>query len=229
MNALHGFMAGRTPLSIEEELNPLTNAAITATYLVNDEPGYPFKLVVAVTYNLTMEGFTITARATNKNGDGTPLPFYMGWHPYFKCTPYSSVITLDPCTGWNHVLMNSNLNPTGITEPTTVFDGSTPIGGLPGKPTQYDTEFKPLNGSAVCPILVTKLRDVATGQTVVLWQDERFRFAQVFTGYSPTSSEDEAVAIEPMSGMADAFNNHDHLTVLSNGETWQGSFGVYVE
>ena len=63
---------------------------------------------------------------------------------------------------------------------------------------------------------------------VVLWQDSNFRFVHVFTG-SNSIFHENAVAIEPMSAMADAYNNHDHLTTLSAGETWGGSFGVYVE
>ena len=229
LNAMHGFLAGKKAVNIQEFIQPYFSASIIATFMIQDEPGYPFKLQVDITYNLTQEhGFIITVKATNRNGDGSPLPFYAGWHPYFKCTAYSSVITLDKCTGWNHVLMNKNMNPTGLTEETTTFNGTTSVGGNPGKPTQYDDEYKPLEGTAMCPQLVTKLEDVATNQAVVLWQDERFRFVQVFTGYSSPLKE-EAIAIEPMSGMADAYNNHDHLTTLSDGESWEGSFGVYVE
>ena len=226
LNAMHGFMAGKKAENIKEFIQPYFSAAITATFTIQDEPGYPFKLLVEITYNLTLDhGLIVTVRATNQNGDGTPLPFYMGWHPYFKCTPYSSIVTLDRCPGWNHVMMDKNMNPTGITKETTAFDGSTPVGGRPGSPTQYDDEYKPMSGTAMCPQLVTTLEDTASNQTVVLWQDERFRFVQVFTGYT----EEGSIAIEPMSGMADAYNNHDHLTILSDGETWEGSFGVYVE
>ena len=36
---------------------------------------------------------------------------------------------------------------------------------------------------------------------------------------------DSAVAFEPMSAKADAFNNYDHLAILSDGETFTGTFG----
>lgn len=62
---------------------------------------------------------------------------------------------------------------------------------------------------------------------VVLWQDSNFRFVQVFTG-SASGFGENAVAIEPMSAMADSYNNHDHLSILSGGEEWNGAFGVYV-
>ena len=53
-------------------------------------------------------------------------------------------------------------------------------------------------------------------------------FVLVFTG-SNSIFNANAVAIEPMSAMADAYDNHDHLTTLSVGEAWGGSFGVHIE
>lgn len=221
-------MARRRPDSVVKLLDPNTYAGITSTYSIVNEQGYPFSVMIDITYILNKDGFSITVSANNVNGDGSPLPFYVGWHPYFKCTAYSSTVTLDPCLKWNHVQMNYNKDPTGKTEATSMFDGSKPIGGSAGKPTLYDDEFKPRRGSMTCPVLKTTLFDKTTNQAVVLWQDDQFRFVQVFTGFT-SETQEEAIAIEPMSAMADAYNNHDHLTVLSDGETWTGTFGVYVE
>ena len=71
----------------------------------------------------------------------------------------------------------------------------------------------------------TLIRDDKGG--AVLWQDSAFAYNQIFTG-SRELWGDQAVAFEPMSAKADAFNNHDGLSVLSDGETWQGTFGIYV-
>ena len=35
-----------------------------------------------------------------------------------------------------------------------------------------------------------------------------------------------AIALEPMSALADAYNNGDGLTVLSSQETFTGTFGI---
>lgn len=226
-NALHGFMAGKEADHVEELLGE-NNAAVVSTYSIKNEEGYPFHLLVNVTHTLTADDFFISVTATNMNSNGHPLPFYMGWHPYFKCTAYKAVVTLDPCTKWNHVHLDSNMDPTGMTSITSMFEGSEPIGGTLEKPTFYDDEFKPLKRSRSCLSLNTKIWDAETNQTVVLWQDDSFPFVHVFTGSQSLFNED-AIAIEPMSAMADAYNNHDHLTTLSDGETWQGSFGVYVE
>lgn len=135
----------------------------------------------------------------------------------------------DKCTPWNHVELNANMDPTGITEHFYGFNGTQPIGGTATNPTFYDDEFKPAQpNNLVCEIIETRLYDEPTQQTVVLWQDPNYRLVHVFTG-SEASFHQDAVAIEPMSGMADAYNNHDHLSILSGGETWSGIVGVYVE
>jgi aldose 1-epimerase len=205
-----------------------THGSFIATTHINNENGYPYSLKIDVTYQLSMEGFHISVNATNTNGGGKPLPFFMGWHPYFKCTAYKSVVTFDNCTGWTHVEMNANLDPTGITATNiSIFDGSGPIGGSQTNPTYYDNEYKALTGPISChkSFQQVRLYDPPTDQTMVLWYNHAFRYVHVYTGL-PSA---DAVAIEPMSGMADAYNNHDGLTVISDGETWSGQFGVYVE
>ena len=204
-------------------------AELSLSYNFNElEQGYPFLLNVVIVYRLSDTGFNITIEATNP-ALHSPLPFYVGWHPYFKCTANSAYVILDDCTKWNHVELNSNMDPTGITDSYKGFDGTSPIGGNLTNPTFYDDEFKPRGGTTEeCDVLKTRIHDTETNHTVVLWQDSNFRFVHIFTGSMSLFNED-AIAIEPMSAMADGYNNHDHLTVLSGRETWTGSFGVYIE
>ena len=215
-------MAGKK-LFVVSKHNDDTSGSFVAVLRLHDEQGYPFKLDISIFYTLNEDGFSIRVNATNVNGNGKPLPFFMGWHPYFNCTSYTSVVAFDDHTQWNHVQLNANMDPTGITEKTRLFDGKSPIGGNNTNPTFYDDEFKSLGSGLGFKGARTKLYDTDTEQTVVLWQDEFFNFVHVFTGNV------EGVAIEPMSGMADAYNNHDGLAVISDGETWSGNFGIYVE
>ena len=208
----------------------LTNSSgvLVLSYNMNgDETGYPFKYKLLISYGLSSEGFSISFSLTNVMKE-TPLPVYIGWHPYLACTAYKAAVMLDKCSKWVHVGLNSNFNPTGCTELTNDFQSLTPIGGNATNPVLYDDEYKPLRSSNECEMLETKLYDFETNQMVVLWQDSNFRFVHVFTG-STAFFHENAIAIEPMSAMADAFNNHDHLSVLSGGETWTGTFGVYVD
>ncbi len=190
--------------------------------------GYPFAWRFEIVYTLSSSlGLQMDITITNLEKT-FPIPVYVGWHPYFACTAYSSTVTLDPTVSWSHVELNRNLNPTGITTLGSPFDGSTPIGGSSTEPTFYDDEYKSITPPPSNGFITTKLHDSASDKTIVLSQSPNMRFVHVFTG-STTGFGEGSVAIEPMSGMADAFNNHDHLTILSGQGTWQGSIRVSLE
>ena len=228
-NALHGFLVNKTMKTEVQETSTLGALVMLSYQFDGKDQGYPFHPLVEITYVLNTNGFKISFTVTNSN-QSYPMLFYVGWHPYFKCSVYQSIITFDKCTRWAHVMLNSRDIPTGVTSALTGFDGSTPIGGSATNPTYYDDGYKSIGTTdTTCSIFKTSLYDPATGQTVVLYQDSsKFPFLQVFTGIVSGTGED-AVAIEPMSAMTNAFNNHDHLEILSGGEVWQGSFGVYVD
>ena len=58
-----------------------------------------------------------------------------------------------------------------------------------------------------------------------LWFDETFQYLQVFT-IDDLAHGVPAVAIEPMTCPADAFNSGSGLIVLEPGGMWTGSWGV---
>ena len=215
-------------MKIKNQMAYLRSAVVTLSYQFDGkDQGYPFYPLVEIIYTLSSKGLDISFTVTNSD-QSYPLLFYVGWHPYFKCSVYQSVITFAKCTRWAHIYLNDRSIPTGVTSEFTGFDGSTPIGGSATNPTQYDDGYKSIGMENItCSMFETSLYDPATGQTVVLYQDNNFPFLQVFTGIVSGTGED-AVAIEPMSAMTDAFNNHDHLEILSGGEIWKGSFGVYI-
>ena len=228
-NALHGFMDGKK-LRVTDTALTDSHANLQLSYHFDKPvPGFPFTFDVSINYILSDIGFEMHFFVTNRM-ESTPMPFFMGWHPYFVCTAYKAHVKLDSCTEWNHVELNANMVPTGITTLYDGLDGTRPIGGTAANPTFYDDEFKPVNPTNPnCKTIKTKLYDEPTKQVVVLWQDASFKLVHVFTGYRSESTDTaNTVAIEPMSGMADAYNNHDHLTVLSGGETWSGRVGVSV-
>ena len=225
---MHGLLENKTMI-VESQMTDLNSAVVVLSYQFDgNDQGYPFYPFVEITYTLSKQGFDISITVTNSD-PANPLLFYVGWHPYFKCSVYQSVITFDKCTRWAHVQLNNHAIPTGITNEFMGFDGSTPIGGSAANPTHYDDAYKALGRNTTeCSKYETSLYDPASDQTVVLYQDTGFPIVQVFTGIVSGSGED-AVAIEPMSAMTDSFNNHDHLEILSGGEIWKGSFGVYVQ
>jgi len=69
--------------------------------------------------------------------------------------------------------------------------------------------------------------DPTVGDSSVLWLSPSFRWLQVFTGGVPLLGQ--VVAIEPMSGETDAYNNGQaRELLLQAGESWQGTFGFRV-
>jgi aldose 1-epimerase len=68
----------------------------------------------------------------------------------------------------------------------------------------------------------------ADGRTVSLWADEQFGYVQVFiTRRFPRGDElMTAVAIEPMTAPADAFNSGDGLRWVKPGECWSVSWAI---
>eukprot|EP00932_Pfiesteria_piscicida_P018757 SRR837773.5605.p1 GENE.SRR837773.5605~~SRR837773.5605.p1 ORF type:complete len:154 (+),score=40.79 SRR837773.5605:59-463(+) len=114
--------------------------------------------------------------------------------------------------------------PTLNTSRFTGFRGE-PIGGTFDKPTHWDDGFKALASSAECPVLKTEIYDPGTGDSSVLWMNSpEFKWVQVYTGSTP--GDGQMVAVEPMSGETDAFNNGQAVEMLLQaGERWQGTFG----
>jgi len=232
--ALHGYLY-RKQMTVLNATGGHDAARLTLGYdFDGTDAGYPFLLSVAITYELGARGFVVTTTAHNRHA-AQPLPFFNGWHSYFKVADISkATLTLDGCSGWNHIRVpndsnvNSSLIPTGVTAPWTTFDGSAPLGGTTAVPTYYDDEFKATASVAACPTLETKIHDGVSGDTAVLWQDARFRFVQVYSGTKHALGED-AIAVEAMSSEADAWNNMQGINVLQAGETFTGQFGVVVE
>ena len=88
-------------------------------------------------------------------------------------------------------------------------------------PAVWDDGIKAVSPAAKVGTLETRIAD-NSGDAAVLWQDAQHRFIQVYTGQAKAG----LVAVEPMSGSTDCFNNGDGLVVLQAGEEWYGAFGV---
>ena len=139
----------------------------------------------------------------------------------------SAVVQLDPRSSWNvcdhlgtipgtHADGYEDVVPTGTSTPFDRFNGQ-PLGD-----NFWDDGFKSVSPAAKVGTLETKIIDTASGDAAVMWQDAQHRFIQIYTGRAAAG----LVAVEPMSGSTDCFNNSDGLIVLQAGEEWCGSFGV---
>ena len=239
--ALHG-MLWRYALELRGATATNASAALVLGHEFDGaDAGYPWTVDVELTYELFADGrFDVTVRAANVDRAATrrPAPWTFGWHPYFRVADVAAAaVRFDACAApWLHVDMTAGAPRAGDLVPTgaaSAFDASSldPIGaaqsGSAALPNYYDDEWKA--GSSGCDDARGVATRVATAtHTAVLWQDGHFRFTQLFTGaYEGWNSS--SVAFEPMSGMADAYNNGDGLVILSAGESWTATFGVRAE
>ena len=212
-NAIHGL--GRwsrwTPMLHEQ-------SRVTLAFDIPPQKGYPFEVLVEVTYALHPElGLSVSFSATNHGF--RPAPFGVGWHPYL--TTRGAV--LDAVT----VQLPAR-------ERLLLDDAGVPIGTHSVAKSPYDLRRgRKLNGLRMDDAFTSlkleerhahaEVRAKKTGAR--LWCDETFRFLQVFTAENVIDGQ-SGVAIEPMTCAPDAFNSTAGLIVLDPGGTWAGSCGI---
>jgi len=215
-NAIHGLLR-RWPYELVER----TDSVVTQAATIYPEPGYPFLLDTAVTHELHTEGLQVSHVVTNVGDEAAPVA--VGAHPYLRIAdvpPEQLTVTVAARTRFE-VDARSNVTDELPVEGTP-FDLS---GGRRVSDLDLDTGFAELPAGPVEHVLAAD-----DGRQVVLWGDEAFRYVQVFTHRSfATKPDGVALAIEPMTAPADAFNSGRGLRWLAPGETWTVSWGIRPE
>jgi aldose 1-epimerase len=193
--------------------------------LLLDEPsGYPFKLLVQVTYQISEGRLTVTTRT--KNVGQTPAPYGVGFHPYLKLpgTPSIDVCSLQiPASSYLRV--------------TTRMIPFLPAVAVDRGP--YDFRTLKQVGSTVLDTCFTDLTPDGDGLTriklrgfreeVVVFMDSAFKYLQVYSGDTlPASDRRIAIALEPQTCAPDAFNNALGLLTLAPGAEHRCQWGIDV-
>ena len=217
-NASHGLLRFAPYREVSR-----TSDAVTLAATVFPQSGYPFHLDTEVTYALTVTGLDVTHRV--RNVGAVPAPVAVGAHPFLKIGDVPTaelVLRVDAAT---HVDVDDRLNPTG----------ESPVGG---------TRFDLRGGISVGDLdLDDGFGEVGTGgehtltapdgRSLTLWGDETMRYVQVFTPriFPVTQSSAEpvpglAIAIEPMTAPANAFNSGAGLHWVAPGQQWVVRWGI---
>ncbi|WP_105033423.1 aldose 1-epimerase family protein [Cryobacterium aureum] len=217
-NAIHGLLRFAPYREVSRQSD-----AVTLAVTVFPQSGYPFHLETEVTYALTATGLNVTHRVRNVGAE--PAPVAVGAHPYLKIGDVPTgdlVVRVDAAT---HVDVDDRLNPIGETPVDgTSFDLR--AGALVGD-LDLDDGFGGVG--AVGEHSLT----APDGRKVTLWGDENMRYVQVFTPRifpvtQGTAEPDRglAIAIEPMTAPADAFNSGAGLHWVAPGEQWVVCWGI---
>lgn len=212
-NASHGLLRNTGYALVDE-----SEFSVTLEATVFPQHGYPFLVRHRVRYELD-QNLDLRVAQTLINDSQATAPFVLGAHPYLRfgdTAPEDLALTVKAGT---RLVADDRL--------------------IPRSTAPADGQFDFSRGAAVGDLLVdVALTDLAfdggiarhtltapDGRSVSLEQDENCGYVHVFvTDTFPGRSK--AVAIEPMTGPANAFNSGDGLRWLAPGEDFTMRWGI---
>lgn len=215
-NAIHGLLLTEKFTIVAQEATA-EKASVTLQYSYNRQfEGYPFKCMLTYELELSKEGFI--CKTTITNTDTTAIPVGQGWHPYFKTGSKVDELVLKIPSD-SLYLVDDRMVPTLQMAGVNGYNTEKKIGS-----DKFDTGYKVKNSGMIA---TTEITDPAQNIKLVIWQETglgKYNFLQVYT---PPSRH--TIAVEPMTCLADAFNNQQGLITLKPSETVSASFGVKLE
>jgi aldose 1-epimerase len=192
---------------------------VTLSATVFPQHGYPFLLDTSVTYRLTDDGLVVTHRIRNDSAAAAPVA--VGAHPYLAIggVPSSELTLTVRADTWSEV--DDALIPVAD-HPVDGADEDLRTGRVVG-----DLDLNTGYGDVHVEGGTSRHGLTAPdGRGVELWADASFRFLQVYTPREFPTHGSQAVAIEPMTAPADAFNSGVGVRRLAPGEEWTLSWGI---
>jgi len=212
-NAIHGLLRN-TGYRVAER----SDDAVTLAATVFPQHGYKFQLETTVRYALTDEGITVTHGIHNVGAASAPVA--VGAHPYLRLgdMPVADLTLTLPAT--THIEVDDRLNPVAVTPVSgTGYDlrAGSRVGDL-----RLDDGFGGVGSGD------THRLTAPDGRFVELWRDAEFAWVQVFTNRKfPRDGEiGLAIAVEPMTAPANAFNSGEGVRWLEPEQSWSLSWGI---
>lgn len=200
-----------------------TSHSVTLAAEISPAPGYPFELATSVHYELVADGLQVTHRLENLGTHKAPVA--VGAHPYLRVgdTPVGELtLVIDAA---QHLEVDGSMIPVGRPLPV---DG-----------TELDYRHGKKLGTAALDNAWTDLTrgddggsrhhlEAPDGTRVELRMDRNYGFIQAYTTQTFKGPEGpmHAVALEPMTAAANAFNNGMGLRWLAPGEVWESAWGI---
>lgn len=211
-NASHGLLrnTGYRPVHTAE-------SEVVLEAEVFPQHGYPFHLLHRATYRLTEEQLTVTQELSNLSE--AAAPFALGAHPYLKISDVPTEDLVLTVLADEVFETNEKSIPTGkvaVSGQTDLRHGQR-IGDI-----EFDAPFTGLPSTSARHEHVLAAPD---GRSVTLWADPAFAYVHVYisTIYPGVS---KAVAVEPMTAPANAFNSGEGLRWLEPGDTFSAQWGI---
>nr|WP_262904433.1 aldose 1-epimerase [Polaribacter porphyrae] len=201
VNALHGLVYDKFFEFFEPEVHQ-NNCSATFNYFEKDKSvGFPFKYFISLTYTLYEDRLQL--RATVKNMENLPFPFIIGWHPYFLSSDIQNSFL--EFNSDKKVVFDENL----ITKEIINQEQK-------GK---FKIADKQLDD---CFFLENDIVAFSTPDyNINIKSSAKENFLQLYT-----PKNQPIIAIEPMTGISNSFNNKVGLQVLEPQETYAVTWDV---
>jgi aldose 1-epimerase len=212
-NASHGLLRNSSCSLVAED-----EYSVTLEAVIFPQHGYPFLARHQVRYEID-PALALRVSQSFLNDSDARAPFVLGAHPYFRIgdvAPEDMVLTVHAGT---RLVADERKIPRSSVAVDGDFDlgGGRSLGGLDIDVSFTDLEF---DGGIARHTL-----SAPDGRTVSLEQDENCAYVHVFvTDTFPGRSK--AVAVEPMTGPANAFNSGSGLRWLEPGEAFTMRWGI---
>lgn len=212
-NASHGLLRFGTYQAIEHDDEHLVLGAD-----VVPQTGYPFHLRTRVTFTLEPDGLHVAHRIENIGARTAPVA--LGVHPYVQIGGVATEDLVVHSTGTTTLVLDERNIPV---DEVPVGPANDLRGGQRLGDASLDNGYRGLERDAE-----GRARHTLTapdGRRLELWQDEGFRWVQVFTT-DRYPGQPLAVAIEPMTAPANAFATGTDLDTVRPGAALSREWGI---
>ena len=215
-NAIHGFSRDHSWVCITH-----TPTGVELGWTLHPRPGYPFTLVVTISYRISAEGLSVATTARNAGTDA--LPYASGQHPYLS-------------VGGGLIDQATLEAPGAVYLPTD--ERGTPTGRQPVSGTAYDFRQPRALEDTVIDHAFTDLARDANGQAwvrlrtpdgpgVALWADESYPYLQLFTGDTlGADRRRRGLGVEPMTAPPNAFQTGTGVVRIEPGDSVSAHWGI---
>jgi aldose 1-epimerase len=200
-NAIHGLIYNKA-FQLTNTLFDKEENSISLSYTEKNPPkGFPFQYKIVLTYTLRNNSFDLSIRAENKSSSS--FPFTMGWHPYFVAkNPADCVLEFDSLKS---VLFNQELITIGLAH-------------------SFAPNPFPIDKPRLDDCFVLHDNKISFKTPAYHIEINTSRYSKYLQLYLPPN--EGRIAIEPMTGISDSFNNYKGVKILNPNELFIEKWNV---
>lgn len=215
-NASHGLLRN-TGYRLAER----SESSVTLVGEIFPQHGYPFRLTHSATYAIDANrGLHVTQSLRNHSDHAAP--FALGAHPYLRIGDVDTAELTLQVRAQTRLATDGKSIPTAALPVADQWDlrSGRRVGDL-----EIDAAYTDLT---VTDGIWEQRLTAPDGRWVALWAEEEFQYVHIFVS-TIFPGVARAVALEPMTAPANAFNSGDGLRWLAPDATFHASWGIHAE